>query len=50
MNLCNVDKFQVKLTNGKSLKYGFGLEQFADNAHEKSLAMAELYGRSDFTQ
>ena len=31
MALINVDK--SKLTNSKTLKYGYGLQQFADNAH-----------------
>ena len=52
LDLNKISKYKIKMDNGKTLKFGYGhtLAELADNYHEESLALAELYGHSEFIQ
>ena len=42
-NFDKIGNFKKKIDNGETLRFGHCLNEFADNAHERNLAMAELY-------
>ena len=51
-DLNKISKFKIKMDNDKTLKncYSHTLAGFAGKAHEKNLALAELFGHSELIQ